>query len=690
MERRLELNPAMITSHLQYRQRGIQLLRDYRSSNGLLHDIAIYFPGHIPGTLFSAQHGELSIRTFIAPRSGTTDTITVDEFYSLLDSISVQSHFRITQQGQLANAINLILIASPLPSGVSNPHGYALFYIMESTLSGILGNPFIGNQGLMRVYDRYGLELVSFSSLEHSFHITTEELMALTANGVSSKEIRVDNVRYTVIASMGPSGFTYLMAVSSTQLFRPVYTNLLLFLLAIGGAFLFGVLLSFLLAKHNIKLLNALMYLLPSRTESKLGRDEYLDVKTSIQSLSLEHTALVTRSKEQEDVAREHFLLLLISSYRFDTPEFKKIEDFSGIVLPYPNHLIILLRIVNYDDFTSGKSIHTQSLYLFGICNVIEEILSHNRRAYTFIPFSRRNIAVLLNYKGYTRGEIESAVQACIDFSWEHFNIALTAGVGSECAGYEAVGRSFFEALRVVMRRHPNTERSVYFFGESEIEETIKNAYPIELEQEIINCIRSGDPHVAVDATKRFIAHVTLISTARNVLYEHYFSLIDNIIGNIAEPFPQLTKQLYSESMDLLSKAWTNSFEVELTEVITNAADKVSKLRHDDKQDFVKRVTVYVDTHCYEQTLSINEIADHFDFTPSYLTRLFRTYTGYTLKNYIDKNRMKEAKRLLAESNKTLKEIVAEIGYVDESSFIRKFKSTEKMTPAQFRIASKQ
>ena len=46
---------------------------------------------------------------------------------------------------------------------------------------------------------------------------------------------------------------------------------------------------------------------------------------------------------------------------------------------------------------------------------------------------------------------------------------------------------------------------------------------------------------------------------------------------------------------------------------------------------------------------------------------------------------MNEFKRLLVQSDETIRELVLQIGYNDVPNFLRKFKSLEGMTPGQYR-----
>ena len=58
---------------------------------------------------------------------------------------------------------------------------------------------------------------------------------------------------------------------------------------------------------------------------------------------------------------------------------------------------------------------------------------------------------------------------------------------------------------------------------------------------------------------------------------------------------------------------------------------------------------------------------------------------GMTFIQYVSALRLAKFKHLLLTSDKTIQSLVQEVGYVDVSAFIRKFRQTEGMTPGEYR-----
>ena len=56
-----------------------------------------------------------------------------------------------------------------------------------------------------------------------------------------------------------------------------------------------------------------------------------------------------------------------------------------------------------------------------------------------------------------------------------------------------------------------------------------------------------------------------------------------------------------------------------------------------------------------------------------------------TPMQYVDSLRMEIARRLLTTTTQSLRQIVEQCGYLDESNFARKFKKQEGITPMNYR-----
>lgn len=117
--------------------------------------------------------------------------------------------------------------------------------------------------------------------------------------------------------------------------------------------------------------------------------------------------------------------------------------------------------------------------------------------------------------------------------------------------------------------------------------------------------------------------------------------------------------------------------------MIENAATRKDP---DDKgtQTYVKNVISYIQLK-YSEPVKIEDIADAIGLNRSYLTRLFKDATGYSLQDYLLTYRMKMAAKMLAENVLSVGEIAESVGYGDTFTFSKAFKRHFGKSPSAFK-----
>lgn len=103
-------------------------------------------------------------------------------------------------------------------------------------------------------------------------------------------------------------------------------------------------------------------------------------------------------------------------------------------------------------------------------------------------------------------------------------------------------------------------------------------------------------------------------------------------------------------------------------------------------KDSVEAILVYIKQHIYEPTkLTIEHLADVFNYSPDYISIFFKKHTGESIKQYTTKYKIKLIEIRLLYSQLTVGEIADEFGYIDESHFCKQFKKFTGSTPTAFR-----
>ena len=104
----------------------------------------------------------------------------------------------------------------------------------------------------------------------------------------------------------------------------------------------------------------------------------------------------------------------------------------------------------------------------------------------------------------------------------------------------------------------------------------------------------------------------------------------------------------------------------------------------------INSVIDYTQKNYKSPDISIGAIADHFHVSISYISRQFKRSQGIGLLEYIHMLRIDEAKRLLKDTDDSIKDIAMTVGFINSLTLSRSFKRYEGILPSEYRKISRQ
>ena len=122
---------------------------------------------------------------------------------------------------------------------------------------------------------------------------------------------------------------------------------------------------------------------------------------------------------------------------------------------------------------------------------------------------------------------------------------------------------------------------------------------------------------------------------------------------------------------------------------LVSAGNKLTQSENirEGREERIVDIMNYLKNHYKDVTL--DELADNFNLSKPYLSKYIKENAGITFQEAVKQARMKKARAMLKESNKTVESIAASVGYENVEHFNRLFKKSYGMTPVQFRRESR-
>lgn len=200
----------------------------------------------------------------------------------------------------------------------------------------------------------------------------------------------------------------------------------------------------------------------------------------------------------------------------------------------------------------------------------------------------------------------------------------------------------------------------------------------------------------ALSAIEQFNPHV-LFTDIKMPLMDG-LSLIENVHNNNPNvrcvlvtgygEFEYAKTAIKFKAFDYLLKP-LNKFELSKTlrkikDQLLSEQAMLNTERESSTEDVVDSIVQYLQTN-YSNEINFTQIASDYNFSSSYLTKIFREHTGTSPIKYLIEYRIKIAKGLLKDTNLTIKEIAEKTGFIDQFYFSKCFKNYCGITPTQYK-----
>ena len=194
------------------------------------------------------------------------------------------------------------------------------------------------------------------------------------------------------------------------------------------------------------------------------------------------------------------------------------------------------------------------------------------------------------------------------------------------------------------------------------------------------NIMRIGD----LDKVKSFLEEEVnkikfeLTIKIMEVIYSECLQFCREALEQIDQPCNQLD---WFEEI-LLSQIFSDKEFLELLQkMVILVFEKIEKEGGSRGEEFFS----YIHTNYKEENISLDVMADYFNISPNYLSKIFKEETGVSFTDYLASYRIKKSKELLLNTNMSIGDIATAVGIANRVTFNRLFNKIEGIAPSQYR-----
>ena len=202
-------------------------------------------------------------------------------------------------------------------------------------------------------------------------------------------------------------------------------------------------------------------------------------------------------------------------------------------------------------------------------------------------------------------------------------------------------------------------------------------------------------------AVKRLIINFQLPKSENPVLTGEQERILSTFYSALPiYRFEQKTKEELISHINTIFRIMKSDSEVRLTRLhaeflqflsclyVNREKNIYNQTTDDNIANKIYRITSYIHSH-YTENLSLESLAGEFYISTYYLSHQFKEVTGFTITNYIQMTRIRNAQQKLLGTEKKITDIAEECGFNSFSQFNRVFNKVCGISPSKFRSDSK-
>lgn len=212
-------------------------------------------------------------------------------------------------------------------------------------------------------------------------------------------------------------------------------------------------------------------------------------------------------------------------------------------------------------------------------------------------------------------------------------------------------------------------------------------SYSFQEEQQLLSLIRVGDRKGARAVLNKLLANIFLCSPRLAVVKARIIELLGYLTRAAIEDNP-LLEPLLENNLSWIEKILeVNEFE-DLCNTLRDALDdfmnRIYLQSHNRTSRTAQKILDYINDH-YTEKIALDDVAKAVGLSRFHITHLIKEVTGKTIIQHVRQLRIQRAIQLLETTDMHYADIAYELGFSDQSYFIKQFRQRTGTTPAKYR-----
>ncbi len=354
------------------------------------------------------------------------------------------------------------------------------------------------------------------------------------------------------------------------------------------------------------------------------------------------------------------------------------------------DYFIVLVLEAEYTGETDNRPDFAQ--FQMELLNILD-LLKEKFHGFSYFHYltDAEEITCILGGSSHSRRKFLQSVHNTVEDitkSYNNFHYTLNIGLGSAVDNIWRLPASFASASRALKYRFFFPHKNIFDAKDALGKEFSLLSFSEASEEELIRLICSKEDDAIENWLKTFFQQLTSQVQDKNMVFIRIYSLLGRILKFLYEmnlETADLEKEILEVYKHFDSFRTYEQFVVWIKKLCVMAYRKLDSSMENYHNQVYNVAMGYIKENFEHSSLCLNDIAQHANISPAYLSTLFKKVSGQSISDTIAALRIESACRYLSSTNLSLKEISSKCGYANQYYFSNSFKKKLGVSPSVYR-----
>ncbi|KKI90225.1 hypothetical protein WQ54_19775 [Bacillus sp. SA1-12] len=497
----------------------------------------------------------------------------------------------------------------------------------------------------------------------------------ITASGYQIKSLSSEVLKDWQYLYISPKHVTETSFAALLVDSLPVY---LLFLLA-------GLIVQVVFVNYTYQPVKKVLHILKDGEESIEG-DEFAFIQQITSNMKKVNEKLLSTIDHHQLSLKQKFMKDLLLGLA-EKEEVKEKSELFGLSRLKQGR-VILFEFTHYKEWEESVTREGILTIKLQLLTYLKEHIEKNI-SYEMIEMEAEKLAILTSETNLQKiRDWLNSFNAGLD---ERLHATMFITISEPVAALYDFEKGYKQARNLLEYRYAIERKNIVTTEDIESFEQKSYYYPLEMEKDLINFSCRGQKEKAMSILKIILNDNLYVrqldeSALRSLVFE-VLATIHRILSQTNQEERTIfgeDETVYQRLQNIrgkekLEQTITSLFE-ELLENIQEQTKKTDLSVADQLMNFIHEN--------FQRDLSLSDLAEHFNLTSSYVSRVFKEQTGENFKEYLNLYRVEKAKEILSAQDVKINQVASMVGFNNVNTFIRTFKKYVGLSPGQYEKSS--